>query len=71
MTFGKPVIVSEVGGLKESMAEYEGTFFVPPGDIEAIQNQLISRSGERKYYKPPDQKWDKIINRYMELINSI
>ncbi len=71
MTFGKPVIVSEVGGLKESMAEYEGTFFVPPGDIKAIQNQLISRSGERKYYKPPDQKWDKIINRYMELINSI
>ncbi|MCO5383573.1 MAG: glycosyltransferase family 4 protein [Methanosarcina barkeri] len=26
MSFGKPVVVSEVGGLKESMASYEGTF---------------------------------------------
>jgi len=26
MSFGKPVVVSEVGGLKESMAGYEGTF---------------------------------------------
>jgi len=71
MTFGKPVIVSEVGGLKESMAGYEGTFFVPPGDVKAIQRQLISRSGEKKYYKAPDQKWDTIINRYIELIHSI
>lgn len=71
MSFGKPVIVSEVGGLKESMAGYEGTFFVPPGDVEAIRKKIIDRMGEKENYQPPDQKWDKIINRYIELIHLI
>jgi len=71
MSFGKPVVVSEVGGLKESMAGYEGTFFVPPGDIESIREAILSFLGTRRYYEAPDQKWDKIINRYIELIQSI
>lgn len=71
MSFGKPVVVSEVGGLKESMAKYEGTFFVPPGDIDSIRKAILSRFGERKHYEAPDQKWDRIINSYIELIQSI
>jgi glycosyltransferase involved in cell wall biosynthesis len=71
MSFGKPVVVSEVGGLKESMAGYEGTFFVPPEDVESIRKSILSLLGVRKYYEAPDQKWDKIINRYIELIQSI
>lgn len=71
MSFGKPVIVSEVGGLKESMAKYEGTFFVSPGDVDSIKKAILSRFGERKHYEAPDQKWDKIINCYIELIQSI
>ncbi len=71
MSFGKPVVVSEVGGLKESMAGYEGTFFVPPGDVESIRKSILSLLGTERYYEAPDQKWDKIINRYIELIQSI
>jgi len=71
MSFGKPVVVSEVGGLKESMAGYEGTFFVPPGDIEFIRKAILSLFGTDERYEAPDQKWDKIINRYIELIQSI
>jgi len=71
MSFGKPVVVSEVGGLKESMAKYEGTFFVPPGDVDSIRKAILSQFGERKHYEAPDQKWDKIINCYIELIQSI
>jgi glycosyltransferase involved in cell wall biosynthesis len=71
MSFGKPVIVSEVGGLKESMVKYEGTFFVPPGDVDSIRKAILDRFGERKHYDAPDQKWDRIINRYIELIQSI
>jgi glycosyltransferase involved in cell wall biosynthesis len=71
MSFGKPVVVSEVGGLKESMASYEGTFFVPPGNVDSIKKAILSQFGERKYYEAPDQKWDKIINCYIELIQSI
>lgn len=71
MSFGKPVVVSEVGGLKESMASYEGTFFVPPGNVDSLKKAILSQFGERKYYEAPDQKWDKIINCYIELIQSI
>ena len=71
MSFGKPVVVSEVGGLKESMAGYEGTFFVPPGDIESIRKAVLKLLGTKKYYEAPDQKWDRIINRYIDLIQSI
>lgn len=71
MSFGKPVVVSEVGGLKESMAGYEGTFFVPPGDIESIRKAILNLLETRRYYEAPDQKWDKVINRYIELIQSI
>ncbi|HEY3362858.1 MAG TPA: glycosyltransferase [Methanosarcina sp.] len=71
MSFGKPVVVSEVGGLKESMANYEGTFFVPPSDIDSLRNAILSQFGERKHYEAPDQKWDRIINCYIELIQSI
>ncbi|WP_440947242.1 glycosyltransferase [Methanosarcina sp. T3] len=71
MAFGKPVVVSEVGGLKESMAGYEGTFFVPPGDVESIRKAVLNLLGKSEYYESPDQKWDKIINRYIELIQSI
>lgn len=71
MSFGLPVVVSEVGGLKESMANYEGTFFVPPADIDSIRKAILSQFGERKHYEAPDQKWDRIINCYIELIQSI
>lgn len=71
MSFGKPVIVSEVGGLKESMVKYEGTFFVPPGDVDSIRKAILNRFGERKHYEVPDQKWDRIINCYIELIQTI
>lgn len=71
MSFGKPVVVSEVGGLKESMAGYEGTFFVPPGDVESIREAILSQFGNKDHYEAPDQKWDRIINCYIELIESI
>jgi glycosyltransferase involved in cell wall biosynthesis len=71
MSFGKPVVVSEVGGLKESMANYEGTFFVPPGDVNSIREAILKLYGKDKYYEAPDQKWDKIINSYIELIQSV
>jgi glycosyltransferase involved in cell wall biosynthesis len=71
MSFGKPVVVSEVGGLKESMAGYEGTFFVPPGDVESIRKAVLSLLGTNERYEAPDQKWETIINRYIELIQSI
>ena len=41
MTFGKPIVVSKVGGLEESMADYNGTYFVPPADTTAIKEAIM------------------------------
>jgi len=47
MAFGKPIVVSKVGGLEESMADYAGTFFVPPGDVGAIRDALLRLYAEK------------------------
>lgn len=70
MSFGKPVIVSEVGGLKESMKLYEGTFFVPPMDIEAIKKEIIKQFGGSETFPSPAIGWDVIADQYLKLINS-
>ncbi len=71
MSFGKPVIVSDVGGLKESMGTYEGTFFVPPMNNDAIKEQLIKHFGCEKIYNPPALGWDATSRQYLKLISTI
>ncbi len=71
MAFGKPVIVSEVGGLKESMVSYEGAIFVPPGNSDVIKEQLIKNFGCEKIYNPPALGWDIISVQYLKIISAI
>ncbi len=71
MSFGKPVIVSEVGGLAESMRNYSGTIFIPPGDSEAIKKELINCSGREKLYNPPALEWDEISRQYFKVFELI
>jgi glycosyltransferase involved in cell wall biosynthesis len=71
MSFGKPVIVSEVGGLKESMGSYAGAFFVPPMNSNAIKEQLIKHFGSEKIYNLPALGWDIINKQYLKVISTI
>jgi len=71
MSFGKPVIVSEVGGLKESMGNYAGTSFVPPRNSDAIKMQLIEHFNCEKIYKPPALGWDIISEQYLRIISGL
>ncbi len=71
MSFGKPIIVSEVGGLKESMENYSGTIFVPPGNSDAIKMELIKNFGSQKIYMPPALGWDVISEQYLKVISEI
>lgn len=68
MSYGKPVIVSEVGGLKESMRDYSGSFFVPPEDTNAIKMQLIKHFGNEKIYVTPKLDWNTISKEYLKII---
>ena len=71
MTFGKPIVVSEVGGLKESMAEYRGTFFVKPGNIIEIKNAMIKTHNLTSHFSVPERGWDITVKKYLDLIESI
>ncbi|CAG0969438.1 MAG: glycosyltransferase [Candidatus Methanoperedens sp.] len=71
MAFGKPIIVSEVGGLKESMIRYSGAFFVPPADSDAITNEILRNFGNKKIYIAPTIGWDEISKQYLNIIREI
>jgi len=67
--FGKPVIVSRVGGLSESMAAYEGSRFVLPRDSNAIKEHLLElwsqwESGTCPRYPSPENGWDDAVAFY-------
>jgi glycosyltransferase involved in cell wall biosynthesis len=65
MAFGRPIVVSKVGGLAESMADYSGTYFVPPGDATAIRDALLKLFAERPAdFEPPKRGWEVIKEKY-------
>ncbi len=71
MYFGKSVIASEVGGLKESLGGYDGAFFVLPENIVALKMELINHFGSKKIYKPPALGWDIISEQYLKIISDL
>jgi glycosyltransferase involved in cell wall biosynthesis len=72
-TYKIPIIISEVGGLKESMSKYEGTIFVPPRDPEAIKDAILAcfSSSSTMDIKVPELSWDLIAKRYEEIMEEI
>lgn len=71
MSFGKPVIVSEVGGLKESMGNYAGAFFVPAGNSDSIKKEIIKQFRSQKIYSLPAIGWDTIREQYFKIISTL
>ncbi len=71
MSVGKPIIASNVGGLKESLGKYEGVFFVSPMNSEEIKNKLIENFGNNRLYKPPTElSWSDISKLYIDILTS-
>ncbi|MCQ6962758.1 glycosyltransferase [Methanolobus chelungpuianus] len=68
MVFGKPVVVSRVGGLQESMADYDGTFFVEPGNVREITTEIAKQFGSEEKYETPERTWDTTLKYYNEII---
>lgn len=68
----KPIVVSNVGGLSESMADYNGTFFVPPADSTAIKDAIVKVYTEKPSgFEPPKRGWDEIEKMYGSIIKSL
>jgi glycosyltransferase involved in cell wall biosynthesis len=76
MAYGKPLIVSDVAALRESLADYNGALFFPPGDHSALRDRLLqvreALGSQNEVYHPPAQRsWDDIAQRYEAILNRL
>ena len=72
MSFGIPIVASEVGGLVESLGPYQGTIFTRPGDVNGIARGIVEAlSKEIQYPIPESLKWETIAERWNTLIREL
>lgn len=72
ISFGLPVVASDVGGLKEALLGYEGATFVPPCDSDELRSALLSWNGTNERFTPPEHlSWENIAERWINLWNAI
>jgi glycosyltransferase involved in cell wall biosynthesis len=71
MSHGLPVIVTQVGGLVEAAARYEGAVWVPPRDPAALRKvfaRLLEMHGKR-FVDP--HSWERTVEHYRILFDSL
>ena len=76
MAYGKPLIISDLEVLRESVIDYEGAMFTPVGDSAAIARKLTEvynrcKSGETMVFNPPQNTWDTVARHYQVLIEEL
>jgi len=72
MTFGLPIIATKVGGLFESLSNYEGANFVE-ANAESIVEALIRiyENPGKDFKVPAELSWDNLAKRWGELIEEL
>ena len=71
MANGLPLVLTNVGGLPEAVADYEGAILVPPRDPDALRDAIrhLPELRGRRYRDP--HSWDHSVAAYAELINGL
>jgi glycosyltransferase involved in cell wall biosynthesis len=73
MSWGLPIIVSEVGGLVEAATGYDGVIFVPPRDPAALGRAFHRAaelgSGGRRFSDP--HSWENTVSLYEDLVSRV
>ena len=67
MSHGLPLVITEVGGLREAVAGYQGALRIPPHDPAALRSALheaLSLRGQR--FSDP-HTWERTVNGYADL----
>lgn len=59
MSHGLPVVVTDVGGLREAAGEYSGACFIAPKDADAIRQAILSLLDEPRARHEDPQSWDR------------
>jgi glycosyltransferase involved in cell wall biosynthesis len=77
MAFGKPVIISDLPNIRESLADYRGTFLVPQGEVAPIASCLTAlyrqqqAGGKLTFDTPASCGWSQVTGLYHDLIQKI
>jgi glycosyltransferase involved in cell wall biosynthesis len=71
MSQGLPLVVTQVGGLTEAVADYEGAIMVPPKSPEELRDALLQVLEMRgKRYEDP-HSWEHTAERFTKLFESL
>lgn len=71
MAYGLPVVLTDVGGLRDGAAGYEGINWAPPDDVTGLAAALVAavgRAGER--YADP-RSWQHTVAGYADLFDEL
>jgi glycosyltransferase involved in cell wall biosynthesis len=77
MAFGKPVIISDLPNIKESLADYRGAILVPQGEIAPITARLTElyrqqQTGQKLTFEiPASCGWGRVTGLYDDLIRKL
>lgn len=76
MSYGKPIITSNLETMRECMMDYKGAVFVPPHDSTAIGEKLVEIhslyiSGKVMVYAPPHNTWDEVAKQFGQVIKQL
>jgi glycosyltransferase involved in cell wall biosynthesis len=71
MPYKKPIIVSDVGSMKECIHDYDAGFLVPPRDADAIAESIREVLEKRIEGNPPKRGMEEIAKLYDEIIRWI
>lgn len=71
MSHGLPVVVTNVGGLPEAVAGYDGAILVPPRDIGALCEALGQVGRLRGKHFADPHSWDRTVARFGALFDAL
>jgi glycosyltransferase involved in cell wall biosynthesis len=68
MTYGLPIIASNIAPFIENLSKYQGTVFIEPEDIEAFGKAIIGVLMDKRTYSPPDSlQWNNIAQKWLDV----
>ena len=72
VSYGKPIITTNIGSLIETLENYNGAFFVEPKNSEQIRDKIIEVFNlKNKKFENDKFSWDTTINKYQELFECL
>jgi glycosyltransferase involved in cell wall biosynthesis len=71
MSNGLPLVITDVGGLPEAVADYKGAFLVPPHDPSALREAIRLLPGMRGQRFEDPHTWDRTIDGYGDLFDRL